>query len=90
VIGVFGETDWVRNLRAARCAVVTLRGHAQQVEARELTHAERVVFFRDTFAPLVRRFGGVGAWIVRHIDKIDIDDPVAAAQGRPVFRLEPR
>jgi hypothetical protein len=26
-------------------------------------------------------------WIVRTIDKIDTDDPVEAAQGRPVFEL---
>ena len=51
--------------------------------------SEAVAFFRDTFSPLVRRYGGLGAWIVRHVDKIDIRDPVAAARGRPVFELSP-
>jgi hypothetical protein len=30
-----------------------------------------------------------GEWFVRKIDKIDIDDPVASAQGLPVFELFP-
>jgi hypothetical protein len=36
---------------------------------------------------MVRRYGGVGAWIVRHVDKINIDDPHASATGRPAFEL---
>lgn len=89
VMGVYGEVDWVRNLRAAGRATALVRGRRQAVTARELTHSEAVAFFRDTFAPLVRRYGGLGAWIVRHVDKIDIHDPVAAARGRPVFELSP-
>lgn len=89
VIGVYGEVNWVRNLRAAGQAEVTLRGRRHTVSARELSSAEAVAFFRDDFAPLVRRYGGIAPWIVRHVDHIDIRDAVAAANGRPVFQLTP-
>jgi deazaflavin-dependent oxidoreductase (nitroreductase family) len=89
VLGVYGEVDWVRNLRAAGGGVISKQRRHAQVAARELSPTEAVVFFRDVFAPNVRRYGGLGAWIVRHVDKIDIDDPVAAAAGRPVFELTP-
>ncbi len=87
VIGVYGDGDWIRNLRAAGRATLGVRGASLPVIATELTHTEAVSFFRDVFAPLVRRFGGLGAWIVRNVDKIDIDDPQSAASGRPVFEL---
>jgi hypothetical protein len=58
------------------------------VTAVELTPAERVGFFRDILAPLARSMP-LGAWIVRNVDKVDIDDPVAATEGRPVFELHP-
>jgi deazaflavin-dependent oxidoreductase (nitroreductase family) len=87
VLGVYGEVDWVRNLRAAGGAAVTLQRRHKEVTATELSPAETVAFFRDIFAPMVRRYGGPGAWIVRHVDKIDIEDPVGAAAGKPVFEL---
>jgi deazaflavin-dependent oxidoreductase (nitroreductase family) len=87
VIGVYGDVDWVRNLRASRSADVVLRGLHHPVAAHELGEAEAVDFFRDVFAPVVRRYGGLGAWIVRNVDKIDIADPSGAARGRPVFEL---
>ncbi|MBV9595644.1 MAG: nitroreductase family deazaflavin-dependent oxidoreductase [Chloroflexi bacterium] len=76
VLGVYGEVDWVRNLRTAGRARITLRGRSQSVHARELTPEEAVAFFRDVFAPLVRRYGGIAPWIVRHVDHIDVADPV--------------
>jgi deazaflavin-dependent oxidoreductase (nitroreductase family) len=87
VLSVYGQGDWVRNLRASGRATVSRRRQQNEVTARELTGAEAVTFFRDVFAPTVRRYGGLGAWIVRNIDRIDIDDPVRAADGRPVFEL---
>ena len=89
VIGVFGEVDWVRNLRAAKQARIGRRGRTLVVTARELTPAESVEFFRQVFAPMVRRYGSIGAWIVEHVDRIDVHDPQAAADGRPVFELRP-
>ena len=87
--GVYGEVDWVRNLRAAGRATITLRRQKHEVTAIELAPTEAVAFYRDVFAPLVRRYGALAAWIVRNIDKVDIDNPVEAADGRPVFELLP-
>jgi hypothetical protein len=50
---------------------------------------EAAAFIRDVLAPVARQTR-IGGWIVRTIDKIDIDHPVEAAQGRPVFELHPR
>ena len=69
--------------RASRC----VGGH--RVRARELNPEEAVAFFRDVFAPLVRRYGGMAPWIVKHVDHIDVRDPVGAARGRTVFELTP-
>jgi deazaflavin-dependent oxidoreductase (nitroreductase family) len=88
LISPFGETHWVRNLRAAGQATIGFGRRRELFRAVELGPAESAEFIRDVIAPQAResRFGG---WFVRNIDKIDIDDPVAAAEGRPVFELFP-
>ena len=88
LISPFGETDWVRNLRAAGHATLTVGRRHEEVTAVELGPVEAAEFIRDVLAPHARRTR-VGSWIVRHLDKIDIDHPVAAAAGRPVFELRP-
>jgi deazaflavin-dependent oxidoreductase (nitroreductase family) len=82
----WGEVHWVRNLRAAGRATITKRGRTEEVTAIELDRTQRVAFFRETYAPLVR---GVpfGPTFVRIIDSVDIDDPQGAAKGRCVFEL---
>jgi deazaflavin-dependent oxidoreductase (nitroreductase family) len=86
LISPFGEVNWVRNLRASGSATVTVRGRKEQVTAVELEPARAAEFIRDVLAPHARRLP-VGAWIVRNFDKIDFDNPVQAAEGRPVFEL---
>jgi deazaflavin-dependent oxidoreductase (nitroreductase family) len=86
LISPFGEVDWVRNLRAAGSATITAGGRTEEVTAVELGPAEAAAFVRDVLAPHARRTR-LGRWFVRNIDRIDIDDPVAAAEGRPVFEL---
>jgi deazaflavin-dependent oxidoreductase (nitroreductase family) len=88
LISPFGETDWVRNLRAAGYATLTVGRQQEEVTAVELGPMEAAEFIRDVLAPHARSTR-LGAWIVRHLDKIDIDHPVAAAEGRPVFELRP-
>jgi len=88
VIAPFGEVAWVRNLRAAGRATITAGRRSQEVTAVELEPMQREAFFRDVFAPRVRRTR-IGSWIVRYVDRIDIDDPAGAAEGRPVFQLTP-
>jgi hypothetical protein len=84
----YGDVDWVRNLRAAGRATITVRRHSEQVTAVELTHTEAVAFYRDALAPSVQQTW-IGAWIVRHLDKVDVTRPEEAADGRPVFEIYP-
>jgi deazaflavin-dependent oxidoreductase (nitroreductase family) len=84
----YGNVNWVRNLRAAGCATITVRRRKEEVTAVELGPTEAVAFFRDVLGPRVQRTR-VGAWIVRHIDQVDLDHPEDAAKGRPVFELYP-
>jgi deazaflavin-dependent oxidoreductase (nitroreductase family) len=84
----WGDVQWVRNLRAAGSATITVRRHQAQVRARELDAGERVAFFRDTLGPLARSMRG-GMWFIRTFDGVDLKDPVKAAEGRFVFELMP-
>ena len=86
VIAVFGQSEWVQNLRAEGHATLRRGRHRENVRAVELTGADAVAFFRDVLAPQVRA-DPVNAWFVRTVDRIDIDRPEAAAAGRPVFEL---
>jgi deazaflavin-dependent oxidoreductase (nitroreductase family) len=88
LISPFGETDWARNLRAAGRATISFRRKTEEVATVELAAPEAAAFIRDVLAPVARQTR-IGAWIVRTIDKIDIDHPMEAAQGRPVFELYP-
>ncbi len=84
----WGETDWVRNLRAAGHATITVRGETEEVRATELDPAERVAFFRDVLGPVARgmRFG---VWFIRAVDGVDVNRPEEMAEGRRVFELRP-
>jgi len=88
VISPFGEVNWVRNLRAAGRATITVGRRKEEVTAIELGPTEAAEFIRDVLAPHARRTR-LGSWFVRSVDKIDIDHPVDAAAGRPVFELYP-
>jgi deazaflavin-dependent oxidoreductase (nitroreductase family) len=85
----WGEVHWVRNLRAAGGATITVRGRNEEVRATELDLTERVGFFRDVLGPVARGIP-LGARFIRMIDGVDLDDPFKAAEGRPVFELHPR
>lgn len=85
----WGDTQWVRNLRAAGRATITVRRRKEEVRATELDHAARVAFFRDTLAPLARTLP-LGVWFIRVVDGVDLNHPEEAAEGRRVFALHPR
>jgi deazaflavin-dependent oxidoreductase (nitroreductase family) len=89
LMAAFGEVNWVRNLRAAGRATITVGRRKEEVSAVELGPTEAVAFFRDVLGPRLQRTR-VGSWVVRNLDKVDIDKPVEAAEGRPVFELHPR
>ena len=84
LISPFGEVNWVRNLRAAGRATITVGRRQEEVTAVELGPTEAAEFIRDVLAQT-----RLGSWFVRTIDKIDIDNPVEATKGRPVFELRP-
>jgi deazaflavin-dependent oxidoreductase (nitroreductase family) len=85
----WGDVQWVRNLRAAGGATITVRRRTEAVTATELDPAQRLVFFRDVLDPVARGIP-FGRSFIRIVDGTDLDDPVEAAQGRPVFELRPR
>lgn len=84
----WGEVQWVRNLRVAGRATITVRDREEEVRATELDPNERVGFFRDKLGPLARGIP-FGAWFIRIIDGVDLDHPLEAAEGRRVFELHP-
>jgi deazaflavin-dependent oxidoreductase (nitroreductase family) len=88
LISPFGETHWVRNLRAAGRATIRLGSRSEDLQAVEIDATEAAEFIRDVVAPHARR-SRFGEWFVRNVDRIDIDHPVEAAEGRPVFELFP-
>ncbi len=84
----WGDVQWVRNLRAASRATITVRRRKEEVTATELDPTQRVAFFRDILSPLARGIP-FGVWFIRTFDQVDLDDPVEAAAGRRVFELHP-
>lgn len=84
----WGESQWVRNLRAAGRATIAFRGQTEEVTATELDPTERVGYFRDVLGSLARSIP-FGMQFIRMVDGVDLRDPVAAAEGRRVFELHP-
>jgi deazaflavin-dependent oxidoreductase (nitroreductase family) len=82
----WGDVHWVRNLRAAGRATITVRGRTQEVTATELDKTGRLAFFRDVLGPVARGMP-LGPQFIRIVDGVDLDDPLEAAEGRPVFEL---
>ena len=82
----WGEVHWVRNLRVAGRATITVRGRKEEVRAAELDQPQRVGFFRDVLGPVARGIP-FGVRFIRIVDGVDLDDPSEAAEGRPVFEL---
>jgi deazaflavin-dependent oxidoreductase (nitroreductase family) len=85
LVSLFGESQWVRNLRAAGRGTIRLGSRTDEVKAIELAPAEAAGFMRDVLAPHARRSRLV-RWFMR-IFRIDTTDPVGAAKGRPTFEL---
>jgi deazaflavin-dependent oxidoreductase (nitroreductase family) len=83
----FGDVNWVRNLRAAGEATITVGKRSEEVRAVELSTAEKVGFYRDVLGPYVRRMRG-GRFLARFLGMSEIlNDPIAAADAHPVFEL---
>ena len=84
----WGQVNWVRNLRAAGRATITVRGREEEVRATELDPSERVAFFRDVLGPVAHGMP-FGYSFIRIVDGVDLHRPLEAADGRCVFELHP-
>ena len=91
LIGTFGEVNWVRNLRAAGEATLTINRRPEAVQAAELSRSETASFFKDVLAPYVAHIP-LGRFLLGTLlgAKELLDDPDGAAQRHPVFELHPR
>ena len=87
VIGTFGDTNWVRNLRQAGEAVVSIGRSQEPVQARELSREETAAFFSGTLLSYVKKLR-IGTLLIRMLGARDIlEDPSGAAGSHPVFEL---
>jgi deazaflavin-dependent oxidoreductase (nitroreductase family) len=82
----WGEVQWVRNLRAAGSATVSVHRSQEEVTATELDATQRLGFFQDVLAP-VARSTPFGVRFIRLLDGVDLNHPIEAAEGHPVFEL---
>jgi len=66
----WGDVHWVRNLRAAGRATITVRPRKEGLHATELDQTERVGFFRDVLGLLARGipFGIHFVWMVDGVE----------------------
>ena len=89
LVSVYGRVDWVRNLRAAGEAVVTMRRRTFPVTSQELAADQAAPIVRDLLAslgPIVRPV--IGSYFVT-----EPSAPLSAwqeeARNHPVFILTP-
>ncbi len=90
LIGTFGDVNWVRNLRAAREATLTINRRPEPVQAVELSQQEASSFFKDVLTPYVSQLR-LGRFLLGTLGAKELlTDPDAAAQHHPVFELHRR
>jgi len=88
VIGTFGETNWVRNLRAAGRATLTVGRRVEKVKVVELSPESGGAFFKDVLGPFVQRIPlGLGRFMLGSMlgAKDILDDPIGSGATHPVF-----
>jgi deazaflavin-dependent oxidoreductase (nitroreductase family) len=90
VIGTFGNVNWVRNLRAAREATITVGKRREQVSADELSPQEGADFFAQVLGPYVRRLP-LGRWLLGSLlgAREILENPQEAGARHPVFEVRP-
>jgi deazaflavin-dependent oxidoreductase (nitroreductase family) len=74
LVSPYGETEWVRNLRAAGRGELTRKGHAESVTAREVPVGERAAII-GAYQKIIS--GAVRSYFTR----------LPGAEDHPVFRL---
>lgn len=86
IISPFGESNWVRNLRAAGGGTIRFGRRREEIRVVELSREEAVRFLREVVAPIAAS-SKLGDWFVRKVDRVDIDHPEEAVTGMPVFEV---
>jgi deazaflavin-dependent oxidoreductase (nitroreductase family) len=88
--GAFGEVNWVRNLRAAGEATLTIGKRQESVHTTELTKEEATAFFANVLGPYLRRLPLPVQWIMPPLLGLSdvLKDPTAAAERHPVFEIQ--
>jgi deazaflavin-dependent oxidoreductase (nitroreductase family) len=88
VQGTWGDSHWVRNLRASGQATLTVSKRPQAVKAVELSREEAAAFFSDVLGPYLRRIP-FGRFLIGTVlrSRDILEDPSAAAERHPVFEL---
>ena len=91
IIGVYGEVQWVRNLRAAGEADLRIQGRDEHVTATGLDREGSIHFYRDLLPAFLHRLPWLGRVVGRLflglIARDVLFDPERAAANRPVFEL---
>jgi deazaflavin-dependent oxidoreductase (nitroreductase family) len=87
-VGTFGNVNWVRNLRTAGEATVTVGRRTERVRAVELDRDEAAAFFADVLVPYAARTR-IARWMLGSLlgGRDILEDPRGAATRRPVFEL---
>jgi deazaflavin-dependent oxidoreductase (nitroreductase family) len=88
--GAWGESNWVKNLRASGEATLSAGHRTEPVKAIELPRDEAVAFFRDVLGPYVRKvpFARLITGVLLKSPEF-LTDPSLAAERHPVFELRP-
>jgi hypothetical protein len=90
VIGTFGDVNWVRNLRAAGEATLTIKGRPEPVQAVALSPEEAASFFKNVLGPYARRTPLIRFVLKRVLGAGELlTDPEGSAQRKTVFELRP-
>jgi deazaflavin-dependent oxidoreductase (nitroreductase family) len=91
VVGTFGDTNWVLNLRHTQDAQLTLGSVSTPVRAMELTADQKLVFFGETLPRYLRTLPLHWRLMVRVLLTLAapaiLKDPEVAARSRSVFEL---
>jgi deazaflavin-dependent oxidoreductase (nitroreductase family) len=88
VVGTFGDVHWVRNLRAAGEATLTVKGRSEPVQATTYSPQEAASFFKHVLGPYARRTPLIRFVLKRVLGAGQLlSDPDGAAQRVSVFEL---
>lgn len=87
--GAFGEVNWVRNLRSAGEATLTVGNRKESITAAELSELEAAAFFAEVLTAYIRRSPPVVRSILPVLIGLQdaVRDPKAGAERHPVFEI---